>query len=257
MSAKKLASEEMLQVTADWLNPQSPAHKAILASEDLAPSLPRITAVHENLSKNAQPIVENPRIDQISKEQALIDTRHDDIIRGSYSILTGIAALLGAELGASILELRDNLIPDGLSSTQKSYLAEAGQAAQLSERLTPEVRAVTNKIRIDPKHATHTLTDCLNEWIHLGQQLGSLENEKAQLAPADRTQATLLAARNKWIRMVNLFLATAEAAEIDPATYQLIFGPLLAAQAKAAKRGSKPASAPETPAEPLVKPTSE
>ncbi len=257
MARKRLYSDEMLPITAPWLDPSNPAHQAILASTDLAPSIPRLTSAHEDLSKNAQPLHDNPRIEQISNEQADVDNRHDDIIRGSYSLLTGIAALLGPEHGASILELRDLIVPEGLSSTQKTYLAEAGQAAQLAERLTPEIRALTSKIRIDPQVPSRTFTHFLDEWLNLGKQLGTLEDEKAHLAPANRTQATLLAARNKWIRAVNLFLATAEAAEIDPATHQLLFGPLLAAEAKAAKRSTKPAPAPSNQSEPVAKPPSE
>ena len=245
MSRKSQLSEEMLSLSAAWIQPQSPAHQAILANADLAVIIPRLTTAHNGVATTAQPSTDNPRLDEISQEQADIDTRHDDIIRGTHSILGGIAALLGPRDGADFLELRNQLIPDGLASTQKSYRAEAGQAAQLAPRLTPEVRAITNKIRLDPKNSAHTLTHYLDEWIALGQQLGTLEDEKTRIEPAEVTPAKHLAARNTWIRIVNLFHALAETAELDESTYTLIFGPLLAAETKAAHRGRAPAPTPQ------------
>jgi hypothetical protein len=246
VARKHLASEEMLHLSAAWIQPQNPANVAILAATELAAFLPRLTAMHQELAQNAQPIIENPRFDEISNEQATIDARHDDLIRGSHSIFTGIAALLGAEQGAAFLDLRDKLIPDGLASTQKTYEGEAGQATQLADRITPEIRATLSKIRLDPQHPSRTLMFFLDEWMTLGKELGDLDTEKNRIAPGAHNQAAHLAARNKWIRTVNLFVALAEAAEIDPQTHQLLFGPLLAAEQKSNKRAPK---TPPTPAE--------
>lgn len=249
MSKKRLQSDEMLTISADWQNPASPAHQAILGCTDLAAALPQITKAHNNLAQLAQPAPQG-RLQDISKEQGELDGRHDDIIRGSHHLLTGIALLLGPENGAAIAELRDLLVPEGLSSTQKSYRAQAGQAAQLQDRLAPDIRTKTSKIRIDPANSSHTLTHFLDEWISLGQRLGALEDEKARIAP-DRSASALLAARNKWIRTVNIFLAIAEDAELDAQTHQCIFGPLQDAEAKADKRGHAPAPAPENEPEPV------
>jgi hypothetical protein len=248
MARKHLNSEEMLHLSAAWTDPQNPAHQAILASPELAAFFPRLATAHQELAHNAHPVEQNPRLDEISKQQSAIDQRHDDVIRGTYTILTGIADLLGPDQGASFLDLRAKLIPEGLSSTQKTYTAEAGQAAQLADRITPEIRANLAKIRLDPQHPSRTLTFFLDEWISLGKELGDLETEKNRIEPGPRNQASLLAARNKWIRTTNLFVALAEAAEIDSTTHQLLFGPLLAAEQKSTKRSPKtPDSPSETP----------
>ncbi|MBK9264450.1 MAG: hypothetical protein IPM54_32200 [Polyangiaceae bacterium] len=234
----------MLQVSAEWLKPESPAHQAILASNDLAPCLPRITTAHNELGQNAQPVPDNPRLGEISKEQSFVDDRHDDLIRGSHGLLTATAFLLGDSDGAPLLALRDFLIPDGLSSSQKSYRAEAGQAAQLEARITPEIHSQLSNILVGPKDQQRSLAQCIDEWITLGKKLGSLEDEKARLAPSSPstpTDASLVAARNKWIRAVNLFVAIAEAAELDPQIDTLVFGPLRAAEAKANARNRSPA----------------
>ena len=248
MALKRLLSEEMLALSAAWINPQSSAHQAILASSDLAPQLPKITAAHNDLASAAQPVPVNPRIAEISKEQASLDARHDDILRGIYWLLTGTIHLLGPQSdGIPLLQLRNALLPDGLPSLQKSYRAEAGQAQQLKERLTPELRAQTDKITVGPKNKSRTLTKLLEEWIELGNQIGSLEDEKGQLAVPlgeSSANAVLLAARNKWIRAVNLFVALAESAELEAASHQLILGPLQLAESKADQRSSAPAPAP-------------
>ncbi len=240
MALKRLPTDEMLHLSAAWLDPQSRAHAAIKASPDLAPSLPRLRAAHQELATAAQPAPENQKLADVSSEQVTIDLRHDDIIRGCYWLLTGTAHLLGDDAdGAGWLRLRDILVPDGLSSTQKSYAAEAGQAAQLKARMTPALRAQTDAILVGAKGAKLTLTELLQEWIDLGARLGELEQEKNRLTAAGDKEANVsptLVARNKWIRNVNVLLAVAEAAELSAETMKLLFGPLRAAEAKADQR---------------------
>jgi hypothetical protein len=250
MSRKRLNTNEMLHLSGEWVDPQSPAHQAIRATIDLAPNLARLQAAHQDLATSAQPTALNPRLFEIIKEETDLDDRHDDIIRGIYGLLTATAALLGSDDGQSYITLRDQLIPDGLSSVQKSYIAEAGQAAQLAWRLTPEIHAQLNKIFVGPINEQIRLGVYIEEWIEVAQRLGTLENEKARLGTSsDSTTSTgtnLITSRNKWTRTVNLFVAIAEATELDEATDRLIFGPLRAAEAKAARRGRPSAPSGDT-----------
>jgi len=253
MSRKRLTTSEMLFISAEWLNPESPAHKAILASSDLAPTLPRLQSAHQELTSAAQPTALNPRLFEIIKEQTDLDDRHDDIIRGVFGILTATAALLGGTEGAQLITLRDHLIPDGLASVQKSYGAEAAEAALLASRVTPEIRAQLDKFYIGPKSAQHKLSGYLDEWIQLGAKLGALETEKSRLHSNDSnttTGVTLVSARNKWIRTVNLFLAVAEASELEYEIERVVFGPLQAAEAKADRRARPASFNSETTSEP-------
>ncbi|MEO7330992.1 MAG: hypothetical protein ABI193_20625, partial [Minicystis sp.] len=246
MAFKRLSSEEMIQISSEWIDPKSEGHKAIAACKETAPLLPRMSAVHTTLAAAAQPGAEEPRLKEISGEQVKIDLRHDDIIRGSHLLLTGIAYLLGQEGGgAAMLALRDMLIPDGLESTQKSYRAEAGQASQLSSRLTPETATTLDTILVGPKQGKVSLRAFIKEWIEAGGSLGVLEDEKARLlaAPPEMTGAELLRARNQWVRVANALVANAELGELDAATEALVFGPLRAAERAADKRarGKAPA----------------
>lgn len=242
MSRKRLTSSEMLHISGEWINSNTPAHAAILASNELAASLPRIQATHQELLAAAKPTTNNdPRLFEIIKKQFEIDQRHDELIRGIHGILTSTASLLDPDDAAPLITLRDQLLPDGLSSIQRSYSHEANQAAQLAARLTPELRNQIDKFTFGPKSKPHRLSTFVDEWIQIGEQLGQLDNEKARLAsPSPQTtsaNAQIVAARNKWLRTVHLFLAIADAAEIDPATERLLFSPLRSLEAKAARRG--------------------
>lgn len=243
MAFKRLASEEMLQLSGTWVDPESKAHQAILATPDLAPSLPRFTAAHKLLAKLTQPGIEDPRLAAIVAEEGIVDPRHDDIIRGAHGLLTSAALLLGAD-GAALLALRDILFPDGLSSTQKSYRAESGQAAQLAKRLTPALRAQLASIVVGPKGEKKTLEQFVDELITLGARLGVLEDEKARLQPGPGEPgpgvgAGILAARNQWVKLANALIANSEVAGLDAETDKLILGPLRAAEKAADRREAK------------------
>jgi hypothetical protein len=255
MAFKRLFSEEMLQLSATWVDTKSKAHKAILATADLAPSLPRIIEAHGTLAHLAQPAQVDPALAVIIEKETEIDLHHDEIIRGTWGLLTSSATLLGVESGgAELLQLRDIVFPDGLQSAQKSYRAEAGQAVQLSKRLTPAHRAQLAAIVVGPKGSKVTLQQLVDELIHLAKDLGALEDDKARLQPAPSEQgpsvgAALLTARNQWVRVANALVANGDLAQLDAETEKLIFGPLRAAEKTADRRPTKGRAA-KAPAEP-------
>jgi hypothetical protein len=238
MARKLLHTDEMLHISGVWLDPQSPASAAISSVPELAPKAPLLRKAHAALKAAAQPTT-NPRLAEISAEQAKLDLRHDSIIRGIFNICTATAELLGGEAASDMITLRDTLVPEGLSSMQKTYRAEAGQAVQLGDRLTPAIKMKAKAITVGSGPQKQSLLGYINEWITLGIRLGALEDEKVYLL-AEQAEATsgmaLVQARNRWIRVVNAMLADAELAEIAPSTYVPIFGPLLEAEKKAESR---------------------
>ncbi|MDI1447970.1 hypothetical protein [Polyangium sp. 6x1] len=256
MAFKNLQTEEMLQVSATWTDPESPARAAILSIPDLSAKLPRIDEIHSILATAAQPS-KNPRLDEISAEEGKIDLRHDAIIRGVHGYLTSTAELLGGEAGADLIQLRDVLVPDGLPSMQKTYRAQAGQAQQLAERLTPAITSRTNTIFIGHGPAQRFLTEYLQEWIALGKHLGELEDEKGRLLAEQSELASgsaLVKARNRWIRVANSLVADGELAELAPATAALVFGPLRDAEKKADARARSATAAKQTTSAPAQTP---
>ncbi len=254
MALKNLSHDEMLQVSAGWVDPKTKAHKAILAQPDLKPSLARLSSAHADLALAAQPVASNSRIAEISAREGSLDARHDIVIRASYALLGAFADLLqDAPQAQELLTLRDLLLPDGLRSTTKSYRAEAGQAGQLASRLTPGIRSQLDSLLVGPKGSGRPLSAFIDEWIALGKQLGELEDERGRLPSpspdAPSASATLLASRNQWVRVVNAFIANGAVAELDPETDRLIFGPLRDAEKRAARR-ARTTTAKDPPAPP-------
>jgi hypothetical protein len=238
MALKYLQTEEMLQITATWIDPQSAAHAAIAAIPEISAKLARAEDAHNALAAAAQP-AKNPRIGEISAREGSIDLRHDAIIRGVFGFLTSLAEIVGGDDGARYIELRDILIPDGLTSIQKTYRAQAGQAKQLEDRLTTALKARADTIVVGPKSHPKTLTSYLKEWIALGKELGELEDEKGKLLAqeADASSgAAVVTARNRWIRVVNSILADVELVELAAEAQATVLGPLQDAERKAEVR---------------------
>ncbi len=231
-------TEEMLHISGTWVDSTSKAHAAILTVPELKGKLQRMSDTHAALSAAAQPPA-NARLAEISAQELSLDRRHDSIIRGSYGYLTAMAELVGGDQGEALISLRDTLIPDGLSSQQKSYRAQAGQAAQLEDRLTPAIRAQTDAIVVGAGVKAKPLTAYLTEWIIIGKEFGTLENEKGRLLASQAetsTGAELVKRRNKWIRLVNAFVADGELAELPADVDALVFGPLRDAEKRADAR---------------------
>ena len=92
--------------------------------------------------------------------------------------------------------------------------------------------------------------------VAAAKQLGDLEEQKARMAEVPPTMAgEVQAARIAWVRIVNLFVANAEAAGLEPDTDKLLFSALRAAERAAEGRIRRPSPAP-APA-PAVTPAKE
>lgn len=250
MAIKHIDPLEMIQISGKWEDPASEARAAILAVPDLVPLSGRMHLAHIALTAAVQP-QKQALIKAIIAQQSGVDLRHDTILRGIWHFLGALADLLGGDHAIALLALRAELLPDGLSSTQKTYRAEAGQAAQLAGRLTPEIKATLASIIVGPASAGQSLLDFVHEWITHGATLGELEDKKVALqTPPEKSAAqTLLDAKNLWIRTMNALIANAELAGVDDETMQLVFGPLWAAETAADKRARSKAGAEPEPEE--------
>lgn len=241
MAFKHIYAEEMIQLSGTWLDSGGKVYAAIKAIPDLASSLPRLQTAHAAVAAAAQPAA-SPRIAAIMDEEASLDNRHDAIIRGAWGTLTSLSELMGDD-GAEFVTLRDTLLPDGLHSQLKTYRAEAGQAAQLSNRVTPAIKAQTDAILVGQGSAAQPLSAYIDEWVSLGKKLGALEDEKGQLEAEPGKGTELVKARNLWIRVVNAMVANADLAALDAETEALVFGPLRDTEQKADERTRQQAAA--------------
>ena len=239
MALKRLTAEEMVDISRGWTEENSEARGIIESCEVTASLLPLLEDSHNTLTDLVESDTSDVRLKDISVEQEALDARHDDLIRGGHMMLTAIAYLLGmGGRGAALLELRDHLIPDGLTSVSKSYRAEAGQAALLEKRVG-SMDSQLKSIQVGPDPAD-TLASFVAEWIAVGKRLGELEDEKTRLQsrPPDATGTERVSARNRWIRVGNALVANAELAQLTDEQMATVFGPLWQAEDTANRRGS-------------------
>jgi hypothetical protein len=234
LALMNLFPDEMLAVSRPMVDSSSKSYAVIIAHDDLKAPYKRLQAAHAGLSNAAQPKAD--RIQEIILAQAKLDVRHDAIIRGLWGFFSALAELVGGDGAASLLALRDLLIPDGLLSQKKTYGGQAGQATQLALRMTPDIRKRTDAFLIGEGAAARTLTSYLEEWISLGEQLNTYEVERGTLEIEPSVGASLHNARLDWVRAMNAMVANAEMAGPTPADMAVLFGGLQSAERKADER---------------------
>jgi hypothetical protein len=201
MALKRLYTGEMVSLSGP-LTTAGHADRQILADiPATAALLPELDSAHGSLlSTQVKPEAET-RLAVIIKAEKRLDVRHDDLIRGVSGLLTSLAYLTkDPELAARVLHVLSVLLPDGLDAVTRTYREESGQASLLESRLSPADVTLLKRIKI----LEGTAWDAIKEWMDVGAQLGTLEDERAGLpetsgpAPAD-----VVTARNKWIRTIN------------------------------------------------------
>ena len=251
MALRRLTAEEMVQLSAPWVAPDSEEHTVIMSVPLLAALLPQLAAAHQLLSSMV-PAAQSTKIKELSATEAEVDAQHDTLVRGIHGGLSSLA-LISAN-GAELISLRDLLLPEGLLHTQRSYRGEAGYAALLEPRLDADTRKRLAAVTLHDR----TLEALVDEWLQLAKQLGELEAQKARLVgPTGNTALEISQARYGWIRMVKALLANAELAQINEAQEQLLFAALHAAELTADRRkrgrtaGDTPGAEPPAGTKPL------
>jgi hypothetical protein len=262
MAVKNLYEDEMIQVTAVWIDPTSGAYTLIVRTPLLAALQARVVTAHNDLKEVLQPN-ETPRILAIIEEEAKLDVRHDTIIRGGWNGLTYLAELIGGDEGAKLLAVRDFLWPEGLAMQQKTYAAEAGAAGRLADRFvkSPAMRQTVDSISIGIGPSARTLGAYVDEYLQVAKHLGDLETERGQLLDGPTEARATQNAVREWIKVANAMLANGELSDLDPQSDAIIFGPLRLQEKKADERArealnaAKKKAGEDTTAKPATPPT--
>ena len=239
-----LTTPEMSQISGSWISPGA-AREAIRASPPLEAMFPSVEAAHLGLREVAPDSDVPARLKVLGAEGQTRDMRHDNTIRGSHMVLTGLS-LLTEDIAerAQLLSLLTFLLPDGLLAVQKTYRGEAGAAELLTRRLTEEpARAAQVDAMVLPIGGGTPLRTFVDRWTGEAARLGSIDDERVALIASAPGAATVVtpaearAARYDWISQVRAMLAVAKAIKLSPEAYRTIFGNLEAAEATAAGRG--------------------
>lgn len=256
MNLKDLSPQQMLHITAAWLDPERDRpHLQKLAR--VAPLLPDVEQAHEGVRKTHGKEKKNTTaLADIQAQQLGLDKLHDRKARGSWNVLTGFADLADdPEDAAFYLELRNSIFTNGLKFITGSYASEAGEAQLARDRLTPERKAALKALPTP----SGSLLKAMQAWIHAGEKLGELETARAKLeAEAEGTpqegtpQGSQLRARNRWIRVVRCVLQMLELEDVDAETERHLLAPLHRALEKADHRPPGAEDAPEDALDPAA-----
>ena len=236
MSVRTMDAATMIAVSDPWVDPQR--DRPLFESYPLiAGMVPIVGTAHAELLRVRVTPSENKAAAKLLSEKALaLDTEHDDRYRGIYTLLSTWASVSKEKRRATIEKLIEELFPEGLAGTQRSYLAEAGNIELAASRLTPEAEKTLASIVVDKQN----MLQLVNEWIVVGRKLGEVERERARLTETADNRITaqeVMQARYQWIRAVNALRALLELESDIPEDVRVrILQPLRTAEAKLARK---------------------
>jgi hypothetical protein len=223
---KDLSIQRMVALTEPWLDPKRdrPKLEALPSGKAL---LPKIEAAYQGLlSTQKQDATTAKEVAKIQNKQAELDVVHD----------------------RKLLTARDELAPNGLSATQRTYAEEAGEIPLAKARLSAKSEALLKKV---PVLGGKKLSSDVDAWFDAGKDLGALEEKRRALETGGKTgggasRAEALRARNYWIKVVRHLETSLDLDGADELTARAILGPVRDAEKSAGKRGRK-GDEPETP----------
>lgn len=249
MAWKHLRTGEMLSLTSPLLDPQHPEQQALSAEPLTAAILPYVEGAHQRLLKTQVRDNVQARVAELGLKQAEVDSLHDALKRAVYDML-GAAAIgaLDQDYAARCNALRALVLPEGYSGLNRSYRDEAGQAALLAERLGADEIALLEGIRIGSRSAW----SLLQQVLELAAELGRLQDEREKAEREGASPADVVAARNRWIRVINVLMAAIELIEEPSAALLSVTRRFGEAEKRVNRRGSGQNSTPEpsAPSEP-------
>lgn len=251
MALKHLPTKTMLHISDGFLEPE---RRRLLESIDGVKNLiPLIIANRQDLLQSGKP-ADTSKLDKaIAANRTAadaMDVRHDRKSRGAYTLLGALADLSeDPDVAAHLLDLRDRMMPLGLSIVQLSYAEEAGNARQVRHTLDDTMLGALKKVKTVEGR---TLADEVQAWLDAGDELGKLENERLVLEQKRDGQdkpsspANVQKSRNRWIRLINALISNLALAEIDAETEKFLLGRLREEEAKADRRMASRKTADDT-----------
>jgi len=154
----------------------------------------------------------------LSEEGAALDADgHDRPARGLHACLTGLADLASADEADGYRALAARILPQGLATTQQTWMGQAGNASRLQRELAEDV-AFRSALEAIPLPGKRTMLDAVQGFVSAGLRLGEIELRRAALRRTIASAATADAearesgkeapqigvARKQWVDAVEL-----------------------------------------------------
>ena len=259
MALKHLELTEMAGSTGPWVGPQRSLLQAIPQVE---PWLPALDAAHAHVVE-AQPATDTQlaaEVAAIVAEEQVVDVRHDNFARFVSLALEAEMCRCRAALPplvereALCEQALTQLFPDGLLIVNALFVAEAGNAER-TRALVASKTWVKDLLSSIPVADGSNLLSSVDGWCAQGERLGQLEQQRAEIEAraAEAPQpprAQIIAARNEWLKVVNMILSILEMVSGHDKAIDALRAPVLRTADVAAKRYTRPES--ETPAVPVA-----
>lgn len=222
MGLKHIKTGEMIDIFRDW---QIEEKIKILQAYRLTEAYPEtIASTFESLSKaeaDRQPSLSEEERRKLSKLLGELDGEFDQLARVVDTICQAFG-LAFPERRAEYEEVREVILPDGLSIINTSYRNEAGETTRMAERL--EANAEAKKTV-----AETTLNDVnFSHWVErildVGRRIGPIAARYD--VQESRAQEVLLEfqMRQQWMKVVTTLRRTAHLAGWTAEHHEAIFG---------------------------------
>ena len=209
----------------------------------LAPLFERVEAVHGALVAARDGASANATLGDLTARAEVLDDRHDDLNRGLYYLLLAAQYVeLGrsggnAGLAATLHRASKTLFPEGLRSVTVSYIAEAGNAAQLNALATSQFGNELGGVYIARDLTALDLAHAIGA---VGAELGAVEGQRAVVAAEAKDEAIVPSEVRKrmrdWAQVAEAVLVNLELASGSAETIETLQRPLLNAAEKAIER---------------------
>jgi hypothetical protein len=244
---KHLNVEEMVGLTAPWVDAQR-AKPVFVSIPEIEPLYDKIAVAHAALVAVRPAVaIPSPSVAALLAEEEAADARHDHLARAISSALEAHAERCLAEdppNEARSIRCRDvqgKLFPNGLSIVNASFVAESGNATRVAHLIENDEPAITTFLETITVSSKATLADDVRTWVSLGVKLGALEHAREatlaqESASKGPTNASILAARNTWIRLVSQVLSMLDLSDGAPEAIEQIRAPILRASERASRR---------------------
>lgn len=192
--------------------------------------LPGVEHVHTQIADLTTGATDTEKeLATLSAEGTTLDVQHHDrYVRGIHSTLAG-AAELDPDHADEYTRLSERVLPQGLATSQQTWLGESGNAARVERELATDA-AFGDELAAIPLVGGRTLLDAVRDLVRVGKRLGAIETRRAELRAklasgrnvaandgangADKAReeaapaVTAAAARGEWVTTLNTLCAT-------------------------------------------------
>ncbi|WP_437536260.1 hypothetical protein WME79_16055 [Sorangium sp. So ce726] len=242
---KHLMIEEMVALVAPWIE-DAQRKRLFLSIPEIAGLHDKVVEVHGAvLAVRPSKTGVSAGMTALNDELVKVDERHDHLAKAvSYGIDAHREHCLAEEPpdvgGAEACDrAQASLFPTGLAIIKASPTAESGNTARIA-LLLDEEPATAAFLKAIPAPGKTTLLHTVQRWIASGKELAAIEHRRDALAAKEKTapvvNATILAARNQWLRVVAAVLSNLEISSAPAEAIETIRGPILKASERAGRR---------------------